>query len=177
MQKKVYKNEVYYADLEPVIGSEQGGTRPVLILQNDIGNKHSPTTIVAAITTRTGKKVHQPTHVHIDCPGLARNSIVLLEQIRTIDKTRLRQKPSTTSATKSTARRRLPLPMPKPSSISTRLSGSSSASWSAFCSWVSCMRSSRATFRPASTPRSAISGITPHKKKWLRESDCFTLPA
>ena len=92
MQKKVYKNEVYYADLEPVIGSEQGGTRPVLILQNDIGNKHSPTTIVAAITTRTGKKVHQPTHVHIDCPGLARNSIVLLEQIRTIDKTRLRQK-------------------------------------------------------------------------------------
>ena len=86
----VHKNDVYYADLSPVIGSEQGGTRPVLVIQNDTGNKHSPTIIVAAITSRESK-AHFPTHVPISTKGLKKKSYVLLEQIRTIDKTRLRE--------------------------------------------------------------------------------------
>ena len=86
--KEIKRSEVYYADLNPVRGSEQGGIRPVLILQNDIGNKHSPTTIVAAITSRQNK-AKLPTHVDIQVEGLTKNSIVLLEQVRTVDKTRL----------------------------------------------------------------------------------------
>lgn len=86
----VHKNEVYYADLSPVIGSEQGGTRPVLIIQNDNGNKVSPTIIVAAITSRK-KKMRMPTHVPISMEEgrLPKNSMAMLEQIRTIDKDRL----------------------------------------------------------------------------------------
>jgi mRNA interferase MazF len=88
----VHKNEVYYADLSPVIGSEQGGIRPVLIIQNDIGNKMSPTIIIAAITSRK-KKMRMPTHVPIKMAQgkLQKNSIAMLEQIRTIDKARLRE--------------------------------------------------------------------------------------
>ena len=83
----VKRGEIYYADLNPVTGSEQGGTRPVLILQNDIGNRYSPTVIVASITGRDKKKL--PTHVAINTETLPKNSIVLTEQIRTIDKQRL----------------------------------------------------------------------------------------
>lgn len=86
--KSIKRGEIYYANLSPVIGSEQGGVRPVLILQNDTGNKHSPTTIVAAITGRQTKTT-LPTHVPITAEGLKYGSIVLLEQIRTIDKKRL----------------------------------------------------------------------------------------
>lgn len=86
--KQVKRGEIYFADLSPVVGSEQMGTRPVLILQNDTGNKHSPTTIVAAITSRKTKP-NLPTHVKISTDGLQSESIVLLEQIRTIDKSRL----------------------------------------------------------------------------------------
>lgn len=86
--KDIKRNEIYYAELNPVVGSEQGGLRPVLILQNDTGNKHSPTTIVAAITSRQNKS-KLPTHVNIQAVGLPKDSIVLLEQIRTIDKSRL----------------------------------------------------------------------------------------
>lgn len=86
--KVIKRGEIYYADLSPVVGSEQGGIRPVLILQNDMGNKHSPTTIVAAITSRKTKAV-LPTHVSITADCLKTQSTVLLEQIRTIDKTRL----------------------------------------------------------------------------------------
>ena len=86
--REIKRNEVYYADLSPVRGSEQGGIRPVLIIQNDIGNKHSPTTIVAAITSRQ-TKAKLPTHVEVAVDGLTKDSIVLLEQIRTIDKNRL----------------------------------------------------------------------------------------
>ena len=87
----VHKNEVYYADLSPVIGSEQGGTRPVLVIQNDVGNKVSPTIIVAAITSRK-KKMKMPTHVSITMEDgrLPKNSMAMLEQIRTIDKERLK---------------------------------------------------------------------------------------
>ena len=87
---KVQKNQIYYADLNPVRGSEQGGIRPVLILQNNVGNKSSPTVIVAAVTSR-GKKPHLPTHVTIrlDDGKLPKASIAMLEQIRTIDKDRL----------------------------------------------------------------------------------------
>ena len=87
----VHKNEVYYADLSPVIGSEQGGTRPVLVIQNDTGNKVSPTIIVAAITSRQ-KKLKMPTHVRIKLEEghLPKNSMAMLEQIRTIDKERLK---------------------------------------------------------------------------------------
>lgn len=89
----VYRGEIYYADLSPVIGSEQGGVRPVLIIQNDMGNKYSPTTIVAPITSRISKKL-LPTHILLnECEGL-KNSVILLEQIRTIDKSRLKQKVS-----------------------------------------------------------------------------------
>ncbi len=82
------RGEIYFADLSPVVGSEQGGVRPVLILQNDMGNRYSPTTMVAAITGRK-TKADLPTHVRISDAGLKSESIVLLEQIRTIDKTRL----------------------------------------------------------------------------------------
>lgn len=87
----VSRGEIYYADLSPVVGSEQGGIRPVIVLQNDIGNKYSPTTIVSPITSRISKKF-LPTHILLnECEGL-KNSVVLLEQIRTIDKSRLKQK-------------------------------------------------------------------------------------
>ncbi len=85
------RGELYYADLNPVIGSEQGGIRPVLIIQNNIGNKHSPTVIVASITGKS-KKSTLPTHCYIgEHTGLERNSYVLLEQLRTIDKRRLKE--------------------------------------------------------------------------------------
>ena len=89
----VKRGEIYYADLSPVVGSEQGGIRPVLIVQNDVGNKHSPTVIAAAITSQRDKS-RMPTHIELqaDKCGLAKDSIVLLEQIRTIDKKRLRDK-------------------------------------------------------------------------------------
>jgi mRNA interferase MazF len=87
----VYRGEVYYADLSPVIGSEQGGLRPVLIIQNDVGNKHSPTTIIAPITSRFTKKP-LPTHVPLSNCGLAKDSIALCEQLRTVDKRRLKEK-------------------------------------------------------------------------------------
>lgn len=86
--RKIKRGEIYYANLCPVIGSEQGGVRPVIILQNNTGNHYSPTTIVAAITSRE-TKTQMPTHVKVTTPELHRESIVLLEQIRTIDKTRL----------------------------------------------------------------------------------------
>ncbi len=90
---EIKRGEVFYADLSPVIGSEQGGTRPVVIVQNDVGNRHSPTVIAAAITSRQDKSP-MPTHINIrgDSCGLAKDSVVLLEQIRTIDKTRLKEK-------------------------------------------------------------------------------------
>lgn len=89
----VRRGDVFYAQLNPVVGSEQGGTRPVLVVQNDIGNQYSPTTIIAAITSRINK-AKLPTHVEISAEkgGLERDSVVLLEQIRTIDKSRLKQK-------------------------------------------------------------------------------------
>ena len=89
----IHRGEIYYADLSPVVGSEQGGLRPVLIVQNDIGNKYSPTVIAAAITSQKDKS-RLPTHISLqaDGTGLARDSVVLLEQIRTIDKTRLKEK-------------------------------------------------------------------------------------
>ena len=89
----IKRGELYYADLSPVVGSEQGGLRPVLIIQNDVGNRYSPTVIDAAITSRLGK-TKLPTHidVHADRAGLARDSVVLLEQLRTLDKRRLREK-------------------------------------------------------------------------------------
>ena len=89
----VKRGDIYYADLSPVVGSEQGGIRPVLVLQNDIGNKYSPTIIVAAITSQINKS-KLPTHLSIraDQFGIAKDSVILLEQIRTIDKTRLREK-------------------------------------------------------------------------------------
>lgn len=89
----VKRGDIYYADLSPVIGSEQGGMRPVLIVQNDTGNKHSPTVIAAAITSKTDK-ARLPTHIELDAQsvGLSRNSVILLEQIRTLDKSRLRER-------------------------------------------------------------------------------------
>ena len=101
----VHRGDIYYADLSPVVGSEQGGIRPVLIVQNDIGNRYSPTVIAAAITSQTGK-TKLPTHIEVQSEpsaggntasggvrnGLAKNSIILLEQIRTIDNRRLREK-------------------------------------------------------------------------------------
>ncbi|GFN34306.1 type II toxin-antitoxin system PemK/MazF family toxin [Tepidimicrobium xylanilyticum] len=89
----IKRGDVFYADLSPVVGSEQGGIRPVLVIQNDIGNKYSPTTIVAAITSQINK-AKLPTHVEISAPeyGLPKDSVVLLEQVRTIDKKRLREK-------------------------------------------------------------------------------------
>lgn len=89
----VRRGDIYYADLSPVVGSEQGGIRPVLIVQNDVGNKYSPTVIAAAITSRTDKS-KLPTHIEVfaDKYGLARDSVILLEQIRTLDKKRLKEK-------------------------------------------------------------------------------------
>ena len=89
----VKRGDIYYADLSPVVGSEQGGVRPVLIVQNDVGNKYSPTVIAAAITGQH-QKAKLPTHIEINGSksGLAKDSVVLLEQIRTIDKKRLREK-------------------------------------------------------------------------------------
>jgi len=89
----VRRGDIYYADLSPVVGSEQGGMRPVLIVQNDTGNRHSPTVIAAAITSQIGK-ARLPTHIELEgrhC-GLSRDSVVLLEQVRTIDKSRLRER-------------------------------------------------------------------------------------
>lgn len=93
------RGDIFYADLSPVVGSEQGGLRPVLIIQNDVGNRYSPTVIAAAITSRT-TKTKLPTHIgvetsftsSVDGAGLSKNSVILLEQVRTIDKTRLREK-------------------------------------------------------------------------------------
>ena len=89
----VRRGEIYYADLSPVVGSEQGGVRPVLIVQNDVGNKHSPTVIAAAITSQR-EKAKLPTHIELRAAscGLSRDSVVLLEQIRTIDKRRLKER-------------------------------------------------------------------------------------
>ncbi|ODR28286.1 type II toxin-antitoxin system PemK/MazF family toxin [Eisenbergiella tayi] len=88
----IQRGDIYYADLTPVVGSEQGGIRPVVIIQNNAGNRYSPTVIVAAITSRLNKH-RLPTHIWIgsDFPGLYRNSMVLLEQVRTIDRSRLKE--------------------------------------------------------------------------------------
>lgn len=92
MEKNIKRGDIFYAKLNPVIGSEQGGTRPVLIISNDTGNRYSPTVIVAAITSRKSKN-NLPTHFYLDSiEGLPANSIILLEQIRTIDKQRLRER-------------------------------------------------------------------------------------
>lgn len=89
---EIKRGDLFYADLSPVIGSEQGGIRPVLIVQNNVGNKYSPTIIAAAITSQLGK-AKLPTHIEITKEfGLAKNSVILLEQIRTIDKQRLGEK-------------------------------------------------------------------------------------
>lgn len=90
---QIKRGDIYYADLSPVVGSEQGGIRPVLIIQNDIGNRHSPTVIAAAITSQLNK-TRLPTHIEVNASdyGLTKNSIVLLEQVRTLDKRRLREK-------------------------------------------------------------------------------------
>ena len=89
----IRRGDMFYADLSPVIGSEQGGVRPVLIIQNDLGNKYSPTVIAAAITSQTNK-TKLPTHIELDkdTEGLKSNSVILAEQIRTIDKSRLKEK-------------------------------------------------------------------------------------
>lgn len=89
----VHRGDIYYADLSPVVGSEQGGVRPVLIIQNDVGNKFSPTVIAAAITSQRDK-TNLPTHIEVDAQGsgLIKDSVVLLEQVRTLDKHRLREK-------------------------------------------------------------------------------------
>ena len=89
----VKRGDMFYADLSPVVGSEQGGVRPVLIIQNDLGNKYSPTVIAAAITSQTGKN-KLPTHIEINSEicGLKSDSVVLTEQIRTIDKSRLKER-------------------------------------------------------------------------------------
>lgn len=95
----IRRGDIYYADLSPVIGSEQGGVRPVLIVQNDMGNKYSPTVIAAAITSKTNK-AKLPTHIEVSVSalssdsysGLAKNSVILLEQIRTLDKRRLKER-------------------------------------------------------------------------------------
>jgi mRNA interferase MazF len=90
---QVKRGDIFYADLSPVIGSEQGGVRPVLIVQNDVGNRYSPTVICAAITSQINK-AKLPTHIEINCQQytLVKDSVILLEQVRTIDKKRLREK-------------------------------------------------------------------------------------
>ena len=95
----IKRGDIYYADLSPVIGSEQGGVRPVLIVQNDVGNRYSPTVIAAAITSQH-EKSKMPTHINLnaECCGLSKDSIVLLEQVRTIDKQRLKEKMGTIDA-------------------------------------------------------------------------------
>ena len=93
MENSVKRGDIFYADLSPVVGSEQGGVRPVLIVQNDTGNRHSPTVIAAAITSQTGK-AQLPTHISVSplhC-GLPKESVILLEQVRTLDKKRLRER-------------------------------------------------------------------------------------
>ena len=92
MDTSVRRGDIFYADLSPVVGSEQGGTRPVLIVQNDTGNRHSPTVIAAAITSQLGK-ARLPTHITVtgEQTGLTKDSVVLLEQVRTLDKRRLRE--------------------------------------------------------------------------------------
>ena len=89
----VKRGDIYYADLSPVVGSEQGGLRPVLIIQNDVGNRYSPTVIAAAITSRLSK-TRLPTHIDVyaDRVGLVKDSVILLEQVRTLDKRRLKEK-------------------------------------------------------------------------------------
>lgn len=89
----IRRGELYYADLSPVVGSEQGGVRPVLVVQNDVGNRYSPTVIAAAVTSKLDK-ARLPTHVELSAKlyGLSKNSVVLLEQIRTIDKRRLKER-------------------------------------------------------------------------------------
>ncbi len=89
----IKRGEIYYADLSPVVGSEQGGVRPVLIIQNDVGNRYSPTVIAAAITSQRDK-TDLPTHIKVtaDGSGLSKDSIVLLEQVRTLDKQRLKER-------------------------------------------------------------------------------------
>lgn len=93
MIPSIKRGDIFYADLSPVIGSEQGGLRPVLIIQNDVGNRYSPTVIAAAITSKTGKS-KLPTHIDIyaEAAGLVKDSVILLEQIRTLDKRRLKEK-------------------------------------------------------------------------------------
>lgn len=90
--EEIKRGDIYYADLSPVVGSEQGGIRPVLIIQNDIGNKYSPTVIVAAITSQINK-AKLPTHIELDANTykLPKDSVILLEQLRTIDKRRLKE--------------------------------------------------------------------------------------
>ena len=90
---QIKRGDIYYADLRPVVGSEQGGIRPVVVVQNDVGNKYSPTVIAAAITSKINK-AKLPTHIEIDAEnfGLPKNSVVLTEQIRTIDKKRLKER-------------------------------------------------------------------------------------
>lgn len=90
---EVSRGDIYYADLSPVVGSEQGGTRPVLVVQNNVGNKYSPTVIIAAITSQL-TKAKMPTHIELnkDKYNLVKDSVVLLEQIRTLDKRRLKEK-------------------------------------------------------------------------------------
>ncbi len=97
----VKRGELYYADLSPVIGSEQGGVRPVLVVQNDVGNKYSPTVIAAAVTSKIDK-ANLPTHIELSAReyGLSKESVVLLEQIRTLDKTRLKERIGQVSADK-----------------------------------------------------------------------------
>lgn len=89
----IRRGDIFFADLSPVVGSEQGGTRPVLVLQNDIGNQYSPTTIIAAVTSQISK-AKLPTHIEVPAriSGLEKDSVILLEQIRTIDKSRLMEK-------------------------------------------------------------------------------------
>ena len=93
MTSGVKRGDIYYADLSPVVGSEQGGVRPVLIVQNDTGNKYSPTVIAAAITSQINK-AKLPTHIEVNAQmyGLSKDSVILLEQVRTIDKKRLKEK-------------------------------------------------------------------------------------
>lgn len=93
METNIKRGDIYFADLRPVVGSEQGGIRPVLIIQNDMGNRHSPTVIAAAITSQMNK-ARLPTHIELSASsyGLTRDSVILLEQIRTIDKRRLLEK-------------------------------------------------------------------------------------
>ena len=97
----VKRGELYYADLSPVIGSEQGGVHPVLVVQNDVGNKYSPTIIAAAVTSKIDK-AKLPTHIELSAReyGLSKDSVVLLEQIRTLDKTRLKERIGQVSADK-----------------------------------------------------------------------------